>query len=282
MTPADFRHLRSVIAGCLLICWVAPAPAQSLSATKTSAHPTLVVLIGGMDSDPTPEQIAGTAKRSGNSGLYRLQGDLRHPGVVTEYFNWNGTRAGKLNSRAATDISVIADVIREHVRKHLRSRVVLVGNSWGGHTTWEVCQALVDSPTPVAIDYVVFLDPSSTGRANTARPRQLPVNINRATNIYTRNLFGWRNWPKEARIENIDLGDAQQGFLLKGGPAYDSSFDFSAHVAAEWDERIHAAIKRKILDLVPASPQFDAIPQTTGGEPAISPPRIEANADKTP
>lgn len=283
MISARFQNLRTLIAACLLIGWTPSASAQTVSANRLSTHPTLVVLIGGMDSDPTPEQIAGTAKRdSGNSGLFRLQGDLQRPGIVTEYFNWNGTRAGKLNSRTASEISQIAQVIREHVRHHLRSRVILVGNSWGGHTTWEVCQALVDSPTPVAIDYVVFLDSSSTGRANTTRPRQLPININRATNIYTRNLFGWRKWPKEDRIENIDLGDAQQGFLLKGGPAYDSSFDFSAHVAAEWDERIHAAIKRKILDLVPENPHREPIPKSANGVFTVEVPQIEANANKSP
>src|SRR5262249_5092953 len=35
----------------------------------------LIILIGGIDSDPTPEQIAGTAgRREGNSGLYRFAG----------------------------------------------------------------------------------------------------------------------------------------------------------------------------------------------------------------
>jgi hypothetical protein len=203
-----------------------------------------------MDSDPTPAQLAGTAKRGGNSGLYRLQGDIQHERITTKYFNWNGTQAGQIKSKPKADITQIVDTIRGHVDKHPRDTVILIGNSWGGHTAWDVCQSLVESDAPVAIDYVVFLDPASTGRANAARPKQLPINIKRATNIYTRNVFGWRRWPDEARIENIDLGNPVTGYLEKGGPAYDSAFDFSAHVAAEWDEKIHAAIKRKIFDLL--------------------------------
>ena len=222
--------------------------------TKRVAQPqrsTLVVLIGGMDSDPTAEQIAGKAPRNaGNSGLYRLRSDLQHPQIVTEYFNWNGTRAGQIHSQPAPQSAVIAETIRQHVRQHPRDQVVIVGNSWGGHTTYEVCQQLVESTAPVAVDYVIFLDPSSTGRADTSRPKRLPININRSTNIYTRNVFGWGKWPKDDRIENIDLGDEKHGFLTKGGPAYNSTFDFSAHVAAEWDERIHAKIHKRITDLL--------------------------------
>lgn len=224
------------------------------------------MLIGGMDSDPTPEQIAGkSARNKGNSGLYRLQGDLHAPQIVTEYFNWNGTRASQIHSKEAPHAGVIAETIRQHVQQHPRDLVILVGNSWGGHTTWEVCQTLVDSPAPIAIDYVIFLDPSSTGRANEARPKQLPININRATNFYTRNLFGWRKWPREERMENIDLGDQKQGFLIEGGPAYDSSFDFSAHVAAEWDERIHKAIQTKITDLVKSATSGVPADKLAGG-----------------
>lgn len=239
----------------VLICLLSSMPtsaakAQPPATAALAPRRALVVLIGGMDSDPTPAQIAGQANRDGNSGLYRLMGDLQHARISSEYFNWNGTRAGMLKSRAKADVTPIVETIRNHARQHPRDRIVLVGNSWGGHTTWEMCQSLIDSPHPVAIDYAVFLDPSSAGRADKSRPKHLPINIVRATNIYTRNLFGWRHWPKEERIENIDLGDAKQGFLVPGGAAYDASFDFNAHVAAEWDERIHATIKHKILDLV--------------------------------
>ena len=246
-------HLRHVFGVCLLISMAASAVlAQSATSLKKPSRNAYVVLIGGMDSDPTPAQIAGTARRSaGNSGLYQLRGDLDHPHIMTEYFNWNGTGAGQIQARKKSDAAIIAESIRGHVQRHPRDQVILIGNSWGGHTTWDVCRTLVDSPTPVAIDYVIFLDPSSAGRANSARPKHLPININRATNYYTRNVFGWRHWPQDERIENIDLGDPQHGFLSKGGPAYDAQFDFSAHVAAEWDDRIHAAMRQKIVDLVP-------------------------------
>ncbi len=245
-----------------LVFSVAISIASAQSPTTSSPRRTLVVLIGGMDSDPTAAQIAGQAARNGNSGLYRLMGDLKHERIVPEYFNWNGTRAGKIKSQPKADVSPITQTIRDHARQHPRDRIVVVGNSWGGHTTWEVCQTLVDSPAPVAIDYAVFLDPSSVGRADTSRPKELPININRATNLYTRNVFGWRRWPKENRIENIDLGDAKHGFLVQGGPAYDASFDFNAHVAAEWDERIHAEIKRKIFDVTLDKPTTEENPAT--------------------
>ncbi len=255
----------------LIVCGVAVSQAAAQSPVGAgSQRSALVVLIGGMDSDPTPEQIAGKSPRhAGNSGMYRLRGDLHSPRVATEYFNWNGTRASRINTKPAPQAAVIAETIRQHVRQHPRDLVILVGNSWGGHTTWEVCQTLVESSAPVAIDYVVFLDPSSTGRANEARPKHLPININRATNFYTRNLFGWRKWPRDERIENIDLGDERSGFQTPDGPAYNSTFDFKAHVAAEWDERIHAAIHKRITDLVaPPTPSVAADKLAPGGAPA--------------
>ena len=138
----------------LIVCGVAVSQAAAQSpASAGSQRSALVVLIGGMDSDPTPEQIAGKSPRhAGNSGMYRLRGDLHSPRIATEYFNWNGTRASRINTKPAPQAAVIAETIRQHVRQHPRDLVILVGNSWGGHTTWEVCQALVDSSAPVAID----------------------------------------------------------------------------------------------------------------------------------
>lgn len=262
----DSSAIRIIRAVALILSGVATCPvaAQSEDALR-SRRGALVVLIGGMDSDPTPEQIAGKSPRyAGNSGLYRLRGDLHSPIVATEYFNWNGTRASRINSHPAPESAVIAETIRLHVRRNPRDFVILVGNSWGGHTIWEVCRALVDSSKPVAIDYVVFLDPSSAGRSNDTRPKHLPININRATNFYTRNLFGWRRWPNDHRIENVDLGDAREGFLTSNGPAYNSTFDFNAHVAAEWDERIHSAIRKRILDLIGST-----APVITNGKIAV-------------
>ena len=71
------------------------------------------VLIGGIDSDPSPAQIDGTAARKeGNSGLYRFADDLRRDEVIPEYFNWNGTRAGKIKSENPPGARGIADFMR--------------------------------------------------------------------------------------------------------------------------------------------------------------------------
>ena len=217
----------------------------------------LVVLIGGMDSDPTPAQIAGTAGRTeGNSGLFRLRADVADSStgarILPEYFNWNGTRAGKLKSRDVPGSQAIAELIHRHLQDHPRDRVAVVGNSWGGHTALEVITALRHRETPVAVNLVVFLDASSAGRGG--NKRILPENANRVVHYCTRNAFVWGRWTAGARLENIDLGDADAGFLQKGGPAYAAPFDFRAHVAAEWDERIHADIKRRLLELVVSEP----------------------------
>lgn len=210
----------------------------------------LVVLIGGMDSDPTPAQIQGTARRhEGNSGLYRLRSDLQQPRIIPEYFNWNGTRAGDIHNKQAPVATSISTLIREHIQAQPRDRVVLVGNSWGGHTACLVCQELSAAPEPLAVDLVLFLDPASSGRKE-LRPKELPVNINRAINYHTRHAVVWRKWNAGQRLLNIDLGDPQHGFLISGGPAYDSYFDFQAHIAAEWDERIHQRLQADVLSLL--------------------------------
>lgn len=209
-----------------------------------------------MNSDPTPAQIQGTAKRNeGNSGLYQLAGDLHHERLVSSYFNWNGTRAGQIFAKDAPREQGICDFIREHVRTHPGGRVAIVGNSWGGHTALAVCRQLLDSPCPLAIDFVVFLDASSAGgRLQVqAAPKGLPINVDRTTNYFTRNLFVWKQWSQDRRIEHIDLGDAKRGFMENGIPAYAAQFDFAAHVAAEWDEKVHTDIKRRLLALVDES-----------------------------
>lgn len=211
----------------------------------------LIVLIGGLDSDPTPAQILGTAPRkSGNSGLFQLRGDLAsEPRITPEYFNWNGTRAGEIKSREPPRARGIAEFIRAHVEAHPRDRIALVGNSWGGHTALEAAQLLSEGETPVPIDLVVFLDASSAGRGP-AKPKGLPDNLTRIAHYYTRNSFVWGPLPESTRLENIDLGDADNGYLRESGAAYAARFDFRAHVAAEWDERIHADIRRRLLDLI--------------------------------
>ena len=197
--------------------------------------PVCVVLIGGIDSDPTLEQIQRTALRGqGQSGMFQLAGDLAHHGLSTEYFNWNGSRAGKIHEKPPLSAGII-QFIQERHAKQPTEQLVIIANSWGGHTAWEVCEALTEPEIPIAV--MVFLDPSSLGRAQTARPTQLPLCIRSARNYYTRNVFGWRELPNEARMVNVDLGDAKHGFLVTGGPKYDAALDMQAHIAAEWDPR---------------------------------------------
>lgn len=228
------------------ICPAADAPAGI-------SQPICVVLIGGIDSDPTPEQIQETAQRGvGQSGMYQLASDLEKAGVSTEYFNWNGSRAGKFHEKPLYSPG-IAQFIRKRHSEKPHEKVVIVGNSWGGHTAWEVCEALSEPEVPVEL--VLFLDPSSTGRSKTAQPPRLPKCVRQARNYYTRNLFGWREWSVDARLANIDLGDPAQGFRFPGGPRYDSKLDPQAHIAAEWDPRIHQEFHQRIVELVESMPQ---------------------------
>ena len=201
-----------------------------------------------------PQQIEGIAPRGqGQSGLFQLAGDLARDGLTTEYFNWNGTRAGQIKQKPPRAAG-IAQFIQDRHAEHPTERLAIVANSWGGHTAWEVCEAL--NTSEILIEMAVFLDPSSTGRAKTPRPVQLPQCIKAARNYYTRNVFGWREWPNETRLVNVDLGDAKLGFLQLGGPKYDATFDTQAHIAAEWDPRIH----REIMQHVVAVQQAEDIP----------------------
>ena len=209
-----------------------------------------VILIGGIDSDPSPQQIDGTAPRgTGQSGLFQLISDLPQQGLTTEYFNWNGTRAWQIKKKPPLSDGITQFIQNRHA-VHPRDRLVIIANSWGGHTAWEVCDAL--NETSIPIEMALFLDPSSMGRAKTPRPTELPLCIKSARNYYTRNVFGWREWPNENRIVNIDLGDTKHGFLVPGGPKYDATFDTQAHISAEWDPRIHAEIKQHVLSLLKA------------------------------
>jgi hypothetical protein len=118
------------------------------SSAKTVA-PHCVVLIGGIDSDPTPEQIEGVSPRGqGQSGLFQMASDLNETGVTAEYFNWNGTRAGKINEKPPLAAG-IAQFIRVRHAEHPEERLAIVANSWGGHTAIEVCQALSAPEIPI-------------------------------------------------------------------------------------------------------------------------------------
>ena len=209
------------------------------------------VFVGGMNSDPSPRQIAGTAKRrEGSSGMYRLAGDVRREGVETVYFNWNGTSPGQINDSNPPLANAIVTYLREHMRVHPGDRIAMVGNSWGGLTAWQAAEELARSETPLAIDLLVLLDPSSTGRA-LQPPGERPVTVNASANFYTRNRFVWGPWPVAPPHEDIDLGDPARGFLRESGPNYANPLDFPAHVAAEWDERIHLAIRDRLWRLIP-------------------------------
>lgn len=230
-------------------CAADSAFAQTEAKPRRPQH-LLAVLIGGWDSDPTPRQIAGTAGRGeGNSGLFQMAGDLKRERVIPEYFNWNGTRAGELKTAKPPGSGVISNLVRDHLQAHPFDRVALVGNSMGGHTALEVAEQLVKHEAPVAVHCVIFLDASSAGRA-VGKPRLLPVNIDRAAHYYTRNVFVWGKWMPGPVLENIDLGDPASGYMSDGVPAYNATFDFRAHVAAEWDEKIHADIRRRVLGLL--------------------------------
>lgn len=236
--------------GTVMVMLAAAAGAEEAVARTIDPRPLMVVLVGGFVSDPSPEQLDGTSGRGGNSGMYRLRGDLIHwDGIAAEYFNWNGTRAGNIRLRTPPMAEGIAEFIRDRRSRHPQERLIIVGNSWGGHTAREVCELLA-APPAVPVELVVFLDPSSLGRTlNGKRNGGLPDNVAAAVNYYTQHMLSWREWPDEPRLQNIDLGDPVHGYLVAGGPRYDSSVDFKAHVFAEWDERIHADIRQRIRRL---------------------------------
>ena len=247
----------------LATLWVSNAPAEGPTSPRP-VPPVCVILIGGFDSDPTPAQIAGTAPRGeGQSGMYQLAGDLAREGLTTEYFNWNGSRAGKIKEKPPLSAGIAQFIVDRH-RKQPTEQLAIIANSWGGHTAWEVCEALTEPEIPIAM--TVFLDPSSLGRAKTARPAQLPLCIRSARNYYTRNVFGWRELQDEERLVNVDLGDADHGFLVRGGPKYDATLDTQAHIAAEWDPRIHREITQHVLTVLKVETTSNIL-RTAASEP---------------
>ena len=206
-----------------------------------------VVLIGGFDSDPTPAQLDGTARRGeGNSGMFQLRNDLRTEKVSAEYFNWNGTPPGHINAETPPGPAAIVAHIREQRRQQPTLSIRIVGNSWGGHTAWEVCEALADAEPTCTIPLVVFLDPSSAGRPNSKRPATLPKNVTAAVQYASRSAVVWAPWQNEPRVSPIDLADAKQGFLRPGGPPYGAIFSPNSHIGAEWDDRIHLDIRKRL------------------------------------
>jgi pimeloyl-ACP methyl ester carboxylesterase len=213
------------------------------AAEPANAH---VVLIGGFDSDPTAAQLNGTARRGeGTSGMFQLRNDLRREKISAEYFNWNGTPPGDISAETPPGPVAIVTHIREHLRTQPATSVRIVGNSWGGHTAWEVCNALCDEPG-CSIPLVVFLDPSSAGRPNSKRPAVLPKNVTTAVQYASRSAVVWAPWQNEPRVRPIDLADPKQGFLRPGGPPYSAIFNPNSHVGAEWDDKIHLDIRKRL------------------------------------
>ena len=257
-------HRKRTTIGLFLLIWAsyfggsvrpttaAPPESENVKATARRAKHLLVVLIGGIDSDPTPAQIDGSAARQvGNSGLFQLAGDLKKKdGLIPEYFNWNGTRAGRIRDKNPPRAKGIANLIEEHQRRFPDDRVALIGNRWGGHTALEVLTDLREREGMRPLDLAVFLDPSSTGRGP-PKPKELPDNVKDAVNYSTRNSFVWGTWEVGDRLKNIDLGDAKSGFVVDGQPQYADKFNPSAHIAAEWDSRIHDDISKRVLALLP-------------------------------
>ncbi len=250
--------------GAMLVLLSFATDSETGVARTADPRPLMVVLVGGFVSDPTPDQVNDNAGRGGNSGMYRLCRDLQEgDGIAAEYFNWNGTRAGNIRMRKPPMARGIAEFIREQRSEHPDERLVIIGNSWGGHTAREVCEQLTEAPA-IPVEEVVFLDPSSLARTvNGKRSGGLPQNVSHAVNYFTRHKLSWRHWPDEPRVENIDLGDPRHGYLIEKGPHYDSTIDFKAHVAAEWDDRIHLDIRRRIRSLRERAVVVDSVPAGT-------------------
>lgn len=246
-------YLKTTI--CLLIAGIsAVVPVPDTRAAESPLAPAVpelfVVFIGGMDSDPTPAEIAGTERENrGNSGMFQLCRKLNDDRLACEYFNWNGTRAGNIDAKNPPFAASIVARIQEQIRQYPRSQIAIVGNSWGGHTAWQVADELSRCDCPLAIKQVVFVDASSTGRALDRHPQRLPINVHRAIHYYTHNIYCWGPWPDD-RIHTVDLGNPELGYCKDGTPNYASKFDFQAHVAAEWDPRIHAEIKDTVMKLL--------------------------------
>ena len=214
------------------------------SAEKASIF---VVAISGFNSDATAKQIAGEAARgTGNSGVYQLLMDLKRSGCKTQFFNWNGTTAGSFAKSKGAGAPAIARLIREASAESGFKQLVLIGHSWGGHTMLDVAEILGRDPT-IKIELAVGLDASSFSRAE--RTKRLPSNIQELVNYYSNNAFCWGEWNDGARIVNVSLADQANGFVVDGKPDYASQLSWDAHYAAEWDQKIHSDICKRVLAL---------------------------------
>jgi len=212
--------------------------------------------MSGRMSDASADQLSNKAKHGeGNSGMYQLTGELKKAGIDSLFFNWNGTSAGHYNDKVAPGAKAIVAAIHSACEKNKKLHLVLVGHSWGGHTMLEVATRLNSEPVKM-IDLAIGIDPSSFGLDE--NPKQLPPNIRRLVYFHTRNAFVWPEWKGEKRVDAIDLGDPKRGFMKKGSPNYAAPFDFDAHNAIEWDERVHSEVVsliKKTIAKMPVSPK---------------------------
>ena len=223
---------------------IATGHAVVLGQDTTESADLLVVVISGFDSDPSPAQIEKKSVRGrGNSGMYQLAGDIAARKIATQFFNWNGTAAGKYTQKNAPGASGIATFIRDIHANNPLKHLILVGHSWGGHTVIDVAKELANDP-PIEVALAVCVDPSSFSRGQ--RPAELPSTIRSCVIYYTHNAFVWGPWLNSNRVENVDLGDAANGFKPKHGRNYSAKFDVSAHTASEWDEGIHEDVLHRI------------------------------------
>lgn len=226
-------------------------PATPIGSAEASRR-LLVVLIGGFDCDPTPAQMDGSAPRgTGKSGLYQLAGDLQELGLATEYFNWDGSRAGRLGREAAPGAPSIARFIREDQRKNGQASLALVGNSWGAYTALELVSLLAAGPESLRIEQLHLLDPATLLRSLRGLPA-VPDNVGSVSNYFSRHWLSSGALPADQRVVNIDLGDPSHGFLRDDWARYDRRDDWTAHVLVEWDPLIHEDVKRRLAALVAA------------------------------
>ena len=211
----------------------------------------VVVIVSGYDSDPTPAQIEGTSQRGqGNSGMFQLKCDLEKSGLECKFFNWNGSAAGQISQNQPPGADAIASWMKQRVARDDSTRFVCIGHSWGGHTLIDVASKLKDHDS-MSIPLTLLLDASSAMRGS--RPSQMPDRIDRVVNYHTGNMFCWGKLKNANLVENVNLGDPENGFMVDGFPHYQSKFDIDAHNAAEWDQKIHSDMKRRILGFTRAS-----------------------------
>jgi len=172
--------------------------------------------------------------------------DLEQSGCETKFFNWNGTSAGQFASQKGLGAEAIVSSIRLASVQSGFEQLVLVGHSWGGHTMLDVADLLTRDLT-IKIDLAVGLDASSFSRGKGME--NLPAKMEELINYFSNNAFCWGEWHSESRVINISLADPANRFVVDGKPDYASRLSWESHNAAEWDAKVHAAIKEHVLNL---------------------------------